>query len=57
MGKVVYVTLLRDLLIDKLLKIPYFRLNGDRQKRLCNNVNIFFEAVEGESLLFSVVRR
>lgn len=49
--KVSYITPLRDLLIDNLLKIPYSRLNGDRQKRLCNNVNISFEAIEGESIL------
>ena len=42
---------LRDRLIDGLLKIPYSRLNGDKIKRLPNNVNISFEGTEGESLL------
>lgn len=43
---------MRDRLIDGLLtKLPRCRLNGDRQKRLCGNVNISFEGVEGESLL------
>ncbi len=40
-----------DKLIDNLLKIPHTRLNGDREKRLAGNVNISFEAVEGEALL------
>jgi len=42
---------LRDNLIDSLLKIPHTTLNGSREKRLCNNVNISFHFVEGEALL------
>ena len=43
---------LRDRLITKVLeRVPYTRLNGDRQKRLPNNVNFSFQFVEGESLL------
>lgn len=43
---------LRDRLIEKVLKrVPYTRLNGDRTKRLPNNVNFSFQFVEGESLL------
>lgn len=43
---------LRDYLIDKITNtIPYCRLNGDRQNRLPNNVNISFEFIEGESML------
>ncbi len=42
---------LRDKLIDGLLKIPYTRLNGGRENRLCTNVNISFEGIEGEGLL------
>lgn len=43
---------LRDYLIDRIEKeIPYCRLNGDRMKRLPNNVNFSFEFIEGESLL------
>lgn len=43
---------LRDYLISKIeSEIPYCRLNGDRQKRLPNNVNFGFEFIEGESLL------
>lgn len=43
---------LRDYLIERIEKeIPYCRLNGDRTKRLPNNVNISFEFIEGESML------
>lgn len=43
---------LRDYLIEQIEKtIPYCRLNGDRKKRLPNNVNFSFQFVEGESLL------
>ena len=42
---------LRDKLIDGLLDIPKSRLNGSREKRLPNNVNMCFEGIEGESLL------
>lgn len=42
---------LRDKLIDGLLEIPKSRLNGSREKRLPNNVNMCFEGIEGESLL------
>lgn len=45
-------TELRDYLITKILaEIPYARLNGDRVKRLPNNVNISFQFIEGESML------
>ncbi len=42
---------LRDKLIDGLLKIPKSRINGSREKRLPSNVNMCFEGIEGESLL------
>lgn len=42
----------RDYMIARIEKeIPYCRLNGDREKRLPNNVNFSFQFVEGESLL------
>ena len=45
-------TELRDYAIDRILsEIPYCRLNGDRKRRLPNNINISFQFVEGESLL------
>lgn len=48
---------LRDRLIDGLLKIPHSKLNGDRKKRLPNNVNICFEGIEGEGLLLHLDAR
>lgn len=43
---------LRDYLIDGIeARIPYCRLNGHREARLPNNVNVSFEFIEGESLL------
>lgn len=40
-----------DRVIDGALKIEKSRLNGDRTNRLCGNVNLCFEGIEGESLL------
>ena len=45
---------LRDKLIDNILKIERTRLNGDREQRLPGNVNISIEGIEGESLLLSL---
>jgi cysteine desulfurase len=43
---------LRDRAIKEILeKIPYARLNGNRENRLPGNVNISFEFIEGESIL------
>ena len=42
---------MRERLIDGVLKIPYSRLNGDREQRLPGNTNFCFEGIEGESLL------
>ena len=43
---------LRDYAIARIEKeIPYCRLNGDRTRRLPNNINFSFRFVEGESLL------
>ena len=43
---------LRDYLIERIeAEIPYCRLNGDRKRRLPNNVNFSFQFIEGESLL------
>ncbi len=50
--KVKKETEIRDHLIDRIEKeIPFVRVNGDREKRLPNNVNVCFRFVEGESLL------
>lgn len=41
----------RDEIIKNLLKIPKLSLNGPHNKaRLCNNINISFEDIEGEAL-------
>jgi cysteine desulfurase len=46
------LTELRDRTIDEVMKkIPFVRLNGDRQRRLPGNINFSFEFIEGESLL------
>lgn len=44
--------MLRDRLINGIQeKIPYCRLNGPTEHRLCNNVNFSFKYIEGESIL------
>jgi cysteine desulfurase len=49
------LTVLRDKLMDGLLKVPYTRLNGPRgDKRLPGNVNVCFKFIEGESILLSL---
>ncbi len=50
-GKIAKLTPLRNKIIDGILKIEQTRLNGDREHRLCGNVNISIVGVEGESLL------
>ena len=45
------VSAIRDRIIEELSKIPHSFLNGSREKRLPNNVNMCFEGIEGESLL------
>jgi len=47
----VYVSALRDKLIDGLSKIPHSKVNGDLKTRLPGNINMCFEGIEGESLL------
>ena len=43
---------IRDFIIDGISKsIPYCRLNGHRDDRLCGNVNFSFEFIEGEGML------
>lgn len=49
---------LRDRLIDgALARIPLAWLNGDRERRLANNVNLGFDCVEGESVLLLLDQR
>ena len=46
---------LRDYIIGRLTtEIPYSKLNGHKDKRLTNNVNIGFEFIEGESMLLAL---
>jgi len=45
---------LRDRLIEEMLAIPDSTLNGPRDRRLPNNVNVRFAYIEGESLLLSL---
>lgn len=43
---------IRDYLIARIEnEIPYVKVNGHREKRLPNNVNVCFRFIEGESLL------
>ena len=42
---------LRDILIKGAFEIEDSRLNGSRERRLCNNANFSFKYVEGESLV------
>jgi len=45
------MTKLRDYLIEKILEIPNTKLNGTNGKeRLCNNINICFNNIEGEAI-------
>ncbi len=49
---------LRDYLIERIMKeIPNSFLNGDKERRLCNNVNFSFEGVEGEALVIALDER
>lgn len=51
MGERAKIKEMRDYLAKKLLAIPYTRLNGDKENRIDENVNVSFEFIEGESLL------
>jgi cysteine desulfurase len=42
---------LRDSIIDNVLsEIPFAYLNGHREKRICNNINLAFHGYEGEGI-------
>lgn len=50
-----HILALRERLIDGLLtRIPGVTLNGDRERRLPNNVNVSFEGIEGETVLLNL---
>lgn len=52
--KMKHLTLLRDRLIEGLLKIEDVFLNGHPELRLPGNVNVSFKYIEGESILLSL---
>jgi cysteine desulfurase len=41
---------LRDKLLEEILKISGSSLNGSKENRLCNNINVSFGDVEGEAI-------
>ena len=43
--------MLRDKLIENVIKMPKVRINGDMHSRLAGNANFSIEGIEGESLL------
>ncbi|MFH1307620.1 MAG: cysteine desulfurase family protein [archaeon] len=51
MNNIEKIKRLRDKLISELLKIRGAKLNGSKDRRIFNNVNISFKDIEGESLL------
>ena len=52
--KMSHMTMIRDNIISGLLQIPKSHLNGSLGNRVCNNVNISFEGIEGESLVLNL---
>ena len=57
-SQVAHMRRLRDLLAKGLLEIPDSRLNGPGgDRRLCNNVNVTFRYVEGESVLLHLDKK
>ena len=48
---------MRDRMIKELSKIKDSRLNGSQDRRLANNINMSFRAVEGESLILALDQR
>ena len=53
-GDIERIKELRDKIIKEILKIPNTRLNGSKEKRLPNNINISISGVEGESLVIAL---
>ena len=51
------MSLILDVLIERLLAIPNTRLNGHPKHRLPQNANVSFRFVEGESLLLHLDMR
>ena len=51
-GHVAKMSAIRDHMIARIMgEIPYVKLNGHPTRRMCGNVNVSFQFIEGESLL------
>ena len=51
-GRAAKMSAIRDHMIERIMgEIPYVKLNGHPEKRMCGNVNVSFQFIEGESLL------
>ena len=51
-AKAAQMSAIRDHMIERILKeIPYARLNGHPTRRMCGNVNVSFQFIEGEGML------
>lgn len=48
------LTKYKNKIIEQVMKIDRVHLNGDRDNRLCSNLNFSFEGVEGEALLLQL---
>lgn len=56
--RIAYETEIRDYIIKRIEdEIPYVKVNGDRVKRLPNNVNVCFRFIEGESMLILLAQQ
>ncbi len=54
-SRIAVTTRLRNRLMQGLeASIPKLRINGDRERRLPGNIHVSIEAVEGESMIFSL---
>lgn len=51
-----HLPMLTTRLVESLLRVPGSRLNGPREGRLPNNVNVSFAGVDGEALLLALDR-
>ena len=45
---------IRDKMIEEFEKIPNVRINGSKEKRIYNNINISFYGIEGEGLMLKL---
>ncbi len=44
----------RDRILKEILKIPKTKLNGSKEKRIYNNINVSFYGIEGESIMLKL---